>query len=370
MGTDSGGIDRRGFLRMLGGTVAGLSFFSGVLGSKSWWSYAADAGPAENGDMPARDKAVARTGLVFDPVYKKHVPKLGHPESPKRCDAIIEALKAKEVAERLEPLAAREATDEEILYCHTAGYLKTVKRDIEGGERTLTTGDTDVSRGSWEAARFAVGGVLAAVDAVYEKKLRNAFCVVRPPGHHATPSRGMGFCVFNNVAIAARYAQKKHKAARVLIADWDVHHGNGTQDIFYEDGSVFFFSTHQWPWYPGTGSADETGRGAGEGATLNCPFAAGAGRKEIVGAFKEKLVPAAKKFKPELVLISAGFDSRVDDPLGGFKLTDEDFAELTRVMMGIADEHAGGRVVSVVEGGYNLEGLAKAAAAHVVALQG
>jgi acetoin utilization deacetylase AcuC-like enzyme len=179
----------------------------------------------------------------------------------------------------------------------------------------------------------------------------------------------MGFCIFNSIAIAARYAQRKYGIDRVLIADWDVHHGNGTQDVFYTDGSVFFFSTHQHPWYPGTGLPDETGEGAGEGMTLNCPFPAGSGRKEILGAFQEKLMPVADEVKPELVLISAGFDSREGDPLGNFFLTDADFADLTRVMLEIADKHAGGRVVSVLEGGYSLTGLAAAVRAHVEALQ-
>ncbi len=197
---------------------------------------------------------------------------------------------------------------------------------------------------------------------------RNAFCAVRPPGHHANATRGMGFCLFNNIAIAARYAQRKFGIGRALIADWDVHHGNGTQDIFYADPSVFFFSTHQWPLYPGTGRANETGEGAGRGTTMNFPFPAGSGREEILGAVRNALIPAAREFQPELVLISAGFDSRIGDLLGQFTLTDDDFADLTRAVMEIADAHAGGRIVSVLEGGYNLGGLASAALSHVEAL--
>jgi acetoin utilization deacetylase AcuC-like enzyme len=200
--------------------------------------------------------------------------------------------------------------------------------------------------------------------------VRNAFCAVRPPGHHATASRGMGFCFFNHAALAARYAQRRHGLERALIVDWDVHHGNGTQDIFYSDPTVFFFSTHQWPLYPGTGRADETGEGAGVGTTMNFPFPAGSGRKEILGAVENSLAPAAERFRPDLVVISAGFDSRVGDPLGRFTLTDRDFGDLTRAVMEIAARHAGGRVVSVLEGGYNLDGLASAAAAHVEALCG
>ena len=200
--------------------------------------------------------------------------------------------------------------------------------------------------------------------------VHNAFACVRPPGHHATSTRGMGFCIFNNAAIAARYAQARYGVERVLIADWDVHHGNGTQEIFYHDPNVYFFSTHQSPWYPGTGAADETGADAGVGTTLNCPFRAGAGHADIVGAFRKRLLPAARLFRPEFVIVSAGFDSRHDDPLGRFQLKDGDFADLTTVMMEIADASAGSRLLSVLEGGYNLHGLAAAATAHLETLHG
>jgi acetoin utilization deacetylase AcuC-like enzyme len=309
-----------------------------------------------------------RTGLVLSQAYVEHLTGPDHPEQPARVTAIARRLETEGLVERAVRIEPRSATDEEILRCHAADYLALVKEEVGEGQARLSTGDTRVSARSLEIARLSAGGVLAAVDAVLGGRVANAFAVVRPPGHHATPDRGMGFCLFNNVALAARHAQAEHGVERVLICDWDVHHGNGTQDIFYEDGSVLFFDTHQHPLYPGTGLAAERGRGRGEGLTINCPFPAGAGHKEIVGAFRDVLVPAAEAFRPELVLVSAGFDSRIDDPLGGFRLTDDDFAELTGIVRGIADDHARGRLVATLEGGYNVEGLASAAASHVRAL--
>ena len=307
-----------------------------------------------------------RTALLADPTSTGHLTGPGHPERPDRFEAALSAAAGLDVL-HIEP---RVAAESEVTLCHSPRYFQLVKREAASGFGDLSTGDTAICPVSFDVALHAAGGVLNAVDAVFEQKAENAFCIVRPPGHHATPDRGMGFCIFNNVAIAARYAQRKYGVERVLIADWDVHHGNGTQDIFYDDGSVFFFSTHQYPWYPGTGSANETGDAEGEGATMNCPFPAGAGRKEIVGAFRDRLVPASAEFKPGLVLISAGFDSRIGDPLGRFTLTDADFAELTSIMLEIADKHAQGRLVSVLEGGYDLAGLAGGVRSHVQALEG
>jgi acetoin utilization deacetylase AcuC-like enzyme len=270
----------------------------------------------------------------------------------------------------LDRIPTRVATEDEIALVHTRPYIQLASREIRAGARELSTGDTTVGPRSLEVVLQATGGVLNAIDAVVAREAANGFCAVRPPGHHARPNQGMGFCIFNTIAVAARYAQKKHGIGRVMIVDWDVHHGNGTQDTFYEDGSVFFFSTHQSPWYPGTGPANETGEGAGKGTTMNRPFAAGAGRAEIVAAFQEDLRRAADAFKPELVLISAGFDSRLGDPLGGFRLSDQDFSDITKTMLEVAGTHAGGRLVSVLEGGYSLEGLAAATAAHVRALVG
>jgi len=304
------------------------------------------------------------TALVADPACKEHHTGSRHPERPDRFDAALNALEGLELL----PLQTRLATEDEIALCHSRPYIRLVEREVMTGFHELSTGDTIISARSWDAALRATGAVLNGVDAVMDGHAENAFCIVRPPGHHATPIKGMGFCLFNSIAVAARYAQKKYGIDRVLIADWDVHHGNGTQDVFYADGSVFFFSTHQHPWYPGTGLPNETGEGPGTGMTMNCPFPAGSGRKEILGAFQEQLMPAAERVKPQLVLISAGFDSRIDDPLGNFLLTDEDFADLTRLMREIAAKHAGGRVVSVLEGGYSLTGLAAGVRAHVEAL--
>ena len=309
-----------------------------------------------------------KCALLADPVCRGHDTGHGHPESSRRFDAVVHALDAAGLRAKMLALDPREITRDDLLLAHTAEYIALAEHEIRSGSEQLSTGDTVISRHSWEAALAAVGSALAAVDAVVAGKAARAFCAVRPPGHHANADHGMGFCVFNNIALASRHAQRRHGIARVLIVDWDVHHGNGTQDIFYENGSVFFFSTHQSPWYPGTGRADETGSGAGKGATLNCPLPAFSGRKEIFACFEEKLLPAMEKFRPELVLISAGFDSRTEDPLGHFLLTDEDFAGLTRLVAGIAEHHAGGRIVSMLEGGYNLRGLASAATAHVAAM--
>jgi acetoin utilization deacetylase AcuC-like enzyme len=305
------------------------------------------------------------TALLLDPIYKNHDTGPGHPEHAARYDAVTAAIQKEKLAEKLQLLQVRAANEDEIALVHTRPYIASVKRDIASGMSQLSTGDTSICPASLDIALKATGGILAAIDAVVSKKTKNAFCAVRPPGHHATPSRGMGFCIFNNVAIAARYAQKRYGVERVLIADWDVHHGNGTQDIFYTDGSVFFFSTHQHPWYPGTGMHNERGEGKGENKILNYPFPAGSGRAEIVSVFQNELIQSAARFKPDLVLVSAGFDSRLGDPLGRFRLTDQDFKDLTLVTMEIADKHASGRLVSVLEGGYSLPGLAAGVTAHL-----
>lgn len=317
--------------------------------------------------------SISTTCLVTDSIYTEHLTGLRHPESPKRYTAILEALSSLV----LKTLAARDATLEQIAYCHTASYIQTVVDEVTecsrsgktSGNATLSTGDVQISPLSLQVAVRAAGGVLTGIDAVMQGVAENVFCLIRPPGHHAMTAKGMGFCLFNNIAIGARYAQLVYGIKRVLIVDWDVHHGNGTQEIFYTDPSVFYFSTHEWPLYPGTGAEKEIGEGAAEHTTLNCPIEAGSeSRVKVLEAFRTKLVPAMRRFRPELVLISAGFDAHRDDPLGSFNLSAEDFAELTGIVKQIANRFAQGRIVSVLEGGYNLKAISAAAKAHVTAL--
>jgi acetoin utilization deacetylase AcuC-like enzyme len=311
-----------------------------------------------------------QTALVSDERYQGHNPQDWHPECPARCEAVLAGITRAVPAGRLLALAPRMATVEEVALCHPASYIEQVRADVASGASQLSTGDTEIVACSYEVALLAVGGVLAAVDAVCEGRVRNAFCAVRPPGHHACRERGMGFCIFNNVAVAARYAQQRYGIERVLIVDWDVHHGNGTQEIFYADPTVYYFSTHQWPLFPGTGAPTETGRGAGMGYTRNCIFAAGATGADVMAAFQDQLLPAMESFQPGLVLVSAGFDARKDEPLSNLELEDAEFGALTRMVMGLADRYAGGRLVSVLEGGYGLEGLGLSAGEHVRVLAG
>jgi acetoin utilization deacetylase AcuC-like enzyme len=251
---------------------------------------------------------------------------------------------------------------------HKPSYVAALKQHVPATGRVMLDADTSMSPGSLPAAYLAAGGALAAADAIVAGRVDNAFCAVRPPGHHAEHDRAMGFCLFNNVAIAARYFQRRHGLARVLIVDWDVHHGNGTQHSFDDDPSVLFFSTHQYPHYPGTGRATERGRGKGEGATINVPMEAGEGDEAYLAVFQKVLVPAADDFRPDVVIISAGFDAHRDDPLASMGLTEDGYAELTRIVAGIARRHSKGRILSSLEGGYNLHALSVSVERHVTAL--
>lgn len=308
---------------------------------------------------------MGKTGLVYHPAYLEHDMGMGHPESPNRLRAIVQQLEQSGTMAQLTRIAPRMAEDDWIVKVHTAAYLASLKQHAPASGRVSLDPDTSMSPGSLTAAYLAAGGALAGVDAIMNREVEHVFCAVRPPGHHAEANRAMGFCLLNNVAIAARYAQKKHGLSRVLIVDWDVHHGNGTQHSFEDDPSVLFFSTHQFPHYPGTGRESEHGRGAGEGSTINVPMEAGEGDDEYRAVFHKVLVPAAERFKPELVIISAGFDAHKDDPLASMGLTEAGYADLTGIVAGIARRHAQGRILSSLEGGYNLTALAASVDAHV-----
>jgi len=309
-----------------------------------------------------------KLGWYWDELHLLHDTGRGHPESAHRYQVLGDLLNPAAEKMGATRIKSRDINQAELLRCHTPEYLHLVKTELAAGARQLTTGDTMLSKESGRAAAAAVGAGLAAVDQVMRGKLQRAFVAARPPGHHATPGRGMGFCIYNTIALMARHAIAAHECRKVLIVDWDVHHGNGTQDCFYEDGDVFFFSSHQEGIYPGTGHKNETGKGKGLGATMNLPLPRGTGGKPILDAIRGPLAEKMEDFKPGLVLISAGFDSRIDDPLGGFVLTDDDFADLTRELCKLADKHAKGRVISVLEGGYNPEGLASASVAHFSAM--
>jgi acetoin utilization deacetylase AcuC-like enzyme len=289
----------------------------------------------------------------------------GHPESPDRLRAIIARLQTTGLLERLTRIEPTPAPEKWISEVHSPTYLRHLKSKAPTTGRVPLDPDTAMSPGTLSAAFLAVGATFVAADAIMAGQIHNAFCAVRPPGHHAEHDRAMGFCFFNNVAIVTRYLQRRHGIGRVLIVDWDVHHGNGTQHSFYQDPTVLFFSTHQFPHYPGTGRASERGEGAAEGLTINVPMVQGQGDAEYREMFERILVPAADQFKPEFVVISAGFDAHRNDPLASMDLTEEGYATLTRIVTDIAQRHSRGRVLSSLEGGYNLEALGASVERHV-----
>jgi acetoin utilization deacetylase AcuC-like enzyme len=310
------------------------------------------------------------TGFITHPIYLSHQTGEGHPETPKRLSAILDHIERTEMASLLQWITPKinPQIEQWITTVHRPAYYKSLFQKIPKEGLNHLDPDTPLSTLSWEAAQMAVSGVLTAIDAVMAGQLRNAFCAVRPPGHHAESNRAMGFCLFNNVAIGARYLQRHHRCERVFILDWDVHYGNGTQNSFYADPSVFYFSTHQYPFYPGTGSEEERGIDDGEGFTVNCPLTAGAGDKEMLRRLNKELSDAISQFKPDFILISAGFDAHRDDPLAQLCVTDDGFAEMTQIVKGLAETYCRGRVVSCLEGGYNLSALARSVGRHLEVL--
>jgi acetoin utilization deacetylase AcuC-like enzyme len=297
----------------------------------------------------------------------EHRPGPHHPESPERLHAVLHALKTPEFSAavwRDAPLGSFE----QVLHIHTPDYVQTVQAmSPTNGYRALDAGDTIMSPGTLEAVMRCVGAACAGVDDVVAKTADNVFCAMRPCGHHAEADQAMGFCVFNQAAIAALHARQQHGIRRIAVVDFDVHHGNGTQNAFYEDAELFYGSCHQAQFYPGTGARHETGVANN---IVNIPFPRGTGSAAFRAAMEKDLLPALREFAPELLIISAGFDAHHLDPLGGLKFTDEDFHWITRELMKVADETAAGRVVSVLEGGYSMDGLASGTAAHVRALMG
>jgi len=306
--------------------------------------------------------------LVLDPVFEDHDTGPGHPERPARLSAIRQALARWGAGDDLRILELESADDALLGLAHDGDHIARVDEACRRGDPSIDSMDTAICTESSRVARLAAGSLVALCREVARGTSRRGFAAVRPPGHHAERDLAMGFCLFNNVAIAANYLRKFEGVARVMIVDWDVHHGNGTQHIFEADPDVLFFSVHQSPLYPGTGASSESGHDAGRGATLNCPLPPGAGDAEFLAALRDELVPAAERFRPEFVLVSAGFDAHRADPLGGLEVSTEAYAEATRIVCDLADRWARGRVVSTLEGGYDLDALPECVLTHLGAM--
>ncbi|MCX7965619.1 MAG: histone deacetylase [Syntrophorhabdaceae bacterium] len=308
-----------------------------------------------------------KTGIIREDIYMEHVMDYYHPESPERLKRIYAMLDGIG-GSNIKRIPARDATQEEIAYIHDISYIQSIA--ATKGKNIRLDPDTSTSPKSYEAAIRAVGGLLNLIDATMEGKVDNGFALIRPPGHHAERGRAMGFCLFNNIAIGARYLEKKYNLKRIIIVDFDLHHGNGTQHSFYRDATVLYFSTHQYPYYPGTGWIDETGEGEGRGYTVNVPFSYGMDDDDYIYAFKEVLVPISDMYKPEIILVSAGFDAHYNDPLGGMRVTEQGYAMMTKIMLEIAKKHCNGRIIYALEGGYGLDGLTNSVRAVIQELRG
>lgn len=307
-----------------------------------------------------------KIGVHYDSCYLRHDTGPYHPESPERYRTLIAALE--DLPDEVVRIKGRKALASEVILAHEPHYHDLVYLDVESFADSLRTGDTAICEESYEVALEATGAMLECVDAVMRSEVASAFCAVRPPGHHATASKGMGFCVFNHVAVAARYLQSRYGLKRVAVIDWDVHHGNGTEAIFIEDPSVLYISLHEQDIYPFTGAEDEIGWGAGKGANLNIPLPGNSDGDLALKEWDARVGPKVDGFEPEFLLISAGFDARAGDPVGGLLWSDDTFAEMTRRCESMAERWCGGRMVSVLEGGYHPPGLASAAVAHVEAM--
>ncbi|MEX2480947.1 MAG: histone deacetylase [Gammaproteobacteria bacterium] len=311
-----------------------------------------------------------RTGLVYDDRFREHDTGPHHPEAPARLDAAVSAIKAAAWHDELTPVATRAADIADVERCHALTYIRRARAACAANAPFLDTMDVAISAKSWDIALLAAGAPLALADALVDGVIDNGFALVRPPGHHAEHASAMGFCLFNNVAILARYLQHTHGMDKIAILDWDVHHGNGTQHSFDQDPSVLYVSLHQYPYFPGSGAYDETGTGRGAGTTLNCPLPAGATDSAYERAFHEQVIPKIDLFKPECIIVSAGFDAHRDDPLADMQLSTGMYAWMTERVLECADSHAGGRVLSVLEGGYHLDRLGECVAVHLGGLLG
>jgi acetoin utilization deacetylase AcuC-like enzyme len=311
---------------------------------------------------------VSQLVFITHPVYFEHNTGPAHPERPDRLAAILDHLKQSSLDKHILKTDAICADENVLQLVHPEDYIRNVTESVASGTRMLDGGDTIVCEKSVEAATFAAGAMVRAVDLLHQGASNRAFCMVRPPGHHAEKDQAMGFCIFNNVAVAARYAQHISLAEKVLIIDWDVHHGNGTQHIFEADDSVFYYSLHQYPFYPGTGNENETGIQKGSGYTLNRPLPAGSDDDTYIESFTRDMEEIEKRFKADLVIISAGFDAHRDDPLAGMMLTEKAYARFTEIVIKYAWRYSQGRILSALEGGYNLAALARSTVVHISSL--